>query len=195
MPIPADAVRGEPPARWLPDEPLPPYAYLPRRTPHPTRDADGHSFGRAPSLLAPPDPRRWRECTPYLHGIDLFNHGYYWEAHEAWEALWHACGRTGQTADFLRALIRLAAAGFKLREGRPMGALRHAAAASALLREVVAENERPDAGYMGLRVRALADAADGFSAGLSGGGGPPDPMPPDPARPFAVLPFWLRPGP
>ncbi|TGQ49534.1 DUF309 domain-containing protein, partial [Mesorhizobium sp. M1C.F.Ca.ET.210.01.1.1] len=23
-------------------------------------------------------------------GIDLFNHGYYWEAHEAWEPLWHA---------------------------------------------------------------------------------------------------------
>jgi Domain of unknown function (DUF309) len=21
------------------------------------------------------------------HGLDLFNHGYYWEAHEAWESL------------------------------------------------------------------------------------------------------------
>jgi Domain of unknown function (DUF309) len=56
-------------------------------------------------------PNRSRE---YLHGIDLFNHGFYWGAHEAWEGLWVACGRRGPTATYLQAL-NLAAAGFKAR--------------------------------------------------------------------------------
>lgn len=28
----------------------------------------------------------------FLYGVDLFNSGYYWEAHEAWEAVWHKEG-------------------------------------------------------------------------------------------------------
>ena len=32
----------------------------------------------------------------------LFNAGYYWEAHEVWEGLWHAYGRRGATADVLK---------------------------------------------------------------------------------------------
>lgn len=206
MPTPSDALPREgAPARWLPEEPLPPYAYLPRQAPHPTRDTAGHSFGRAVPLLEPPDPPRWRECAAYLRGVDLFNHGYYWEAHEAWEALWHACGRTGTTADFLRALIRLAAAGFKLREGRPTGAVRHATAASALLRAVASAEGAPGASFMGLRPAALADAADRFRDELQGiaGRGAGEPaaaagaaaqVRPGPSRPLAVLPIALEPG-
>ncbi len=33
------------------------------------------------------------------NGVDLFNHGYYWESHEEWESLWHAAGRRGVVAD------------------------------------------------------------------------------------------------
>ena len=46
-----------------------------------------------------------------LYGIDLFNHGFYWEAHEAWEGLWIACARRGPTATYLQAFITAAAAG------------------------------------------------------------------------------------
>src|SRR5207248_11542283 len=49
-------------------------------------------------------------------GIDLFNHGYYWEAHEVWEGLWHACGRAGILGDMLKGLIQLTAAGVKVRQ-------------------------------------------------------------------------------
>jgi hypothetical protein len=70
----------------------------------------------------------------YLYAIDLFNHGFYWEAHEAWEALWHAAGRRGPTADFLKGLIKLAAAGVKTREGRAAGVRQHAQRAAELLR-------------------------------------------------------------
>ena len=44
-------------------------------------------------------------------GRALFNARLFWEAHEAWERLWHAHGRRGPTADLLKALIKLAAAG------------------------------------------------------------------------------------
>jgi hypothetical protein len=95
------------PRRLIPDRPFPAYAYLPGRTPHPTRDPEGHSYGARPDTPELPDPEDWRACGDYLYGIDLFNHGFYWEAHEAWEGLWVACGRRGPTATFLQALINL----------------------------------------------------------------------------------------
>ncbi|MBI1348759.1 DUF309 domain-containing protein [bacterium] len=68
----------------------------------------------------------------HRHAIDLFNHGYYWEAHEAWEALWVAVGRSGPVADLLKGLIKLAAAGVKLRAGNAAGVQRHAQRARQL---------------------------------------------------------------
>src|SRR5262249_44472963 len=77
----------------------------------------------------------WEACHEYLEGIELFNAGYYWEAHEAWEPLWHVHGRRGPIADVLKGLIKLAAAGVKVREGRLAGARTHASrAAEALTR-------------------------------------------------------------
>jgi uncharacterized protein len=68
------------------------------------------------------DPAQWRACEPYVFGFALFDHGYYWEAHECWEALWIAAGRRGAVAELLRGLIQLAAAGVKIRQGRGTGA-------------------------------------------------------------------------
>jgi hypothetical protein len=112
--------------RFVPDEPLPPYTFVPGQQPHPFSDPRGHSFGRVEQPPPSPDPAHWAECRAFLRGIDLFNRGYYWEAHEAWEGLWHACGRTGDTATLLKGLIHLAAAGVKVREGRPAGVRSHA---------------------------------------------------------------------
>jgi predicted metal-dependent hydrolase len=107
--------------RLAPELPLPPYAYVPGRFPHPISDPQGHQYGQKPAPVPAPDPRRWQDSTAYRYGLDLFNHGYYWEAHEQWEGLWHACGRRGPMASFLQGLIKLAAAGVKVREGKPAG--------------------------------------------------------------------------
>ena len=108
--------------RYLPDEPLPPYAFVPGRFPHPTSDPAGHSYRSVRELPAAPDADNWRASRAYLRGVDLFNHGFYWEAHEAWEGLWHACGRCGVMADFLKGLIQLAAAGVQsIRQEMPQG--------------------------------------------------------------------------
>jgi uncharacterized protein len=149
--------------RLLPDEPLPPYTFIPGQSPHPISDPAGHSYGYRPEVPEPPDPQRWRESLTYLRGLDLFNHGYYWEAHEAWESLWMACGRTGETADFLKALIKLAAAGVKHLEEKPQGTRSHAERAAKLLRQLAASHPR----FLGLDLGDLLRAAGQTAGGES----------------------------
>ncbi|MDG3002690.1 DUF309 domain-containing protein [Paludisphaera mucosa] len=81
----------------------------------------------------------WGDSPAYLRGVDLFNAGFYWEAHEAWEALWHAHGRRGPVALLLKGLIKMAAAGVKVRQGRPAGVRSHAARAAGHFTAVRAE--------------------------------------------------------
>jgi len=107
--------------RFLIARSFPPYAYLPGRYPHPVRDPEGHSHGLpAPKMHKGP----LLASEDFLWGEDLFNHGYYWEAHEAWEGLWQIA--EGNNKLFLKGLILLSASGVKVREGKREAALRHA---------------------------------------------------------------------
>jgi len=149
------------PPRYLPDEPLPGYAYVPTAGwPHPIRDPEGHLHGLPEEKPHWQGPGAWRSCQEYLRGVDLFNHGYYWEAHEEWEALWHAAGRDTANADFFKALIKLAAAALKAREGRPAGVRRHAAAAAELFKEIRPLLCGAGEAHMGLRLSQLRDWAE-----------------------------------
>jgi hypothetical protein len=146
----------------IPDESLPPYAFVPGGSwPHPTSSPHGHSFGRTHAAAAPIVADDWRGSADYLRGVALFNAGYYWEAHEAWERLWHAHGRRGPTADLLKALIKLAAAGVKVRQGQPAGVASHARRAAALL-----ESARARGGdrQLGLVLEAWAATARQIAA-------------------------------
>ena len=140
--------------RLIPDRPLPPYSYVPGMHLHPIREEDGHSFGVEVSV-SDFDPEAWRECSEFLFGIDLFNSGYYWEAHESWEAVWIAVGRTGVVADFLKGLIKLAAAGVKAREENDNGVRRHAARAEQLFTQSLARQDV----LLGLRIGQLVEFA------------------------------------
>jgi hypothetical protein len=144
--------------RLVPEAPLPPYSYVSGRFPHPIRDPAGHSYGHSLREAAPLDPAHWQLSREYLLGCDLFNHGYYWEAHETWEGAWNACGRRGTEADFLKGLIKLAAAGVKVREGRAEGVARHGSRAGTLFRGVrqVVGGGR----YLGLDLDTLIGFAD-----------------------------------
>jgi uncharacterized protein len=129
---------------------LPPYSYVPgHEHPHPVTDPRGHLYGHTHSApipsesLAqlPTEPASRRQAlaallatTPlWLYALDLFNEGFYWESHEAWESFWHALGRTTPEAQFVQGLIHLAAACVKIREGRPEGVRRHTQRARTLL--------------------------------------------------------------
>jgi hypothetical protein len=140
-----------------PPDALPPYTYVPGGPwPHPIRDPQGHLHGRTEAPAAPIVGDDWESSDAYLRGFDLFNAGYYWEAHEAWEALWHAHGRTGAVAWIVQALIKLAAAGVKIRERRPAGVRTHATRAAALLERAREAGGRYQAG---LDLDSVADRA------------------------------------
>lgn len=101
------------------DIPLPPHRFLPG-------DA---TPAEIPPLPGPPTlvpPQQWRDCTAYLYGCDLYNHGFWWESHEIWEDLWHQAADHPQPRlqhAFLQGLIQVAACAIKL-EQRKAGGLR-----------------------------------------------------------------------
>ena len=113
--------------------PLPPYTYVPGRTPHPVSDPRGHSYGHTAAPVTNFDPQQPEQTPQWCEAVALFEAGYYWEAHEAWEQLWHFVGRTGPVGDCLKGLIKWAAAGVKAYEGRPEGVQRHCRRAAELL--------------------------------------------------------------
>ena len=106
------------------DRPLPAYHHLPGKTPHPTRDPEGHSYGQSELDLPDLNHEDWRKCNEYLYGIDLFNEGYWWECHEVLEGLWHASGVGSKAGHVLQAVIQCAAAHLKAATDRPVGAMR-----------------------------------------------------------------------
>jgi uncharacterized protein len=108
-----------------------------------------------------PDPR-------YLAGIELFNRGEFFEAHEVWEDLWHECGSADRR--FYQALIQAAVAAYHWSRGNATGAKRLYHSGRKYM-----EPFRPT--YMGL---AIDDFWTAMAAHLAGalGDAPPSPVPP-----------------
>lgn len=136
------------------DRPLPPYAFVPGTNPHPTRDPRGHSYGPAEAAIHVP-PERWREDGDYLYGVDLYEAGFFWEAHEAWEGIWKASPEPVQR-DFLQGLIQLAAARLKARMGEEPGCGKLLDAARRRLERVAQRHDR----FMGIELAKLLRAND-----------------------------------
>jgi len=150
------------PARHT-DRPFPPYAFVPGEHPHPTRDPRGHSYSEEPEPPVPSvEPSRWRESEDYLFGVDLYNHGYLWEAHEAWEGLWHVSKHDPIQADFLQGLIQCAAGCLKITMGQPTGTAKLVEQGTGRLEGVVRQVGRE---YMGLDVMEYLQAMRTFVAG------------------------------
>ena len=93
-------------------------------------------------------------------GLDLFNHGYYWEAHEAWEGLWQVADRDGTLRTLFKGLILLSAAGVKIRERKNAAAARHAMRAAAQLRQLMKVPDRAFERALGMSAAALAECAE-----------------------------------
>jgi hypothetical protein len=95
-------------------------------------------------------PARYRGPVPsddpaLLFGSSLYANGFFWEAHEVWEAVWIAAPMNGPDRIALRALIQVANAGLKLRMGRSAAAARLLAEAAELVAELALR--RVDGGF------------------------------------------------
>lgn len=148
-------------ARYLPARPFPPYAFLPGRDPHPVRDPRGHSFGEEEEAADYFVPADWASNEDYRYGVDLYNHGFLWEAHEAWEGLWHVAKHDECQALFLQGLIQCTAAVLKIRMGQPRGLVRLSALGIEKLDHVLRVEGNP---YMGLDVADFARSMATFVA-------------------------------
>jgi uncharacterized protein len=157
--------------RYAPRRPLPPYRFVPGLNPHPSRDRKGHSYrGGAPEPRPPRlPPERWRENEEYLHGCDLYNHAYWWEAHEAWEGLWHLTRKSETEGLFLQGLIQVSAAHLKRHMAEAEGSAKLARLALEKLRVVEAavlagsQREGQQKGtYMGLEVSPFVKAVERY---------------------------------
>jgi predicted metal-dependent hydrolase len=147
--------------RLLNDRAFPAYAYLPgSHQPHPVRDPSGHSHEHE-TLPRAHEPAKHGDALKW--GIDLFNHGYYWEAHEAWEPLWLAAKGKDDDRALFKGLVMLAATGVKVREGKRMAALRHAGKAAHALRQLPQEPQAHLLDQIGIPPHALAGLAEAAS--------------------------------
>jgi hypothetical protein len=108
----------------------------------------------------------------FAYGVDLFNRGYFWEAHEVWEAVWLAALPNSARRQGMRALIQMANAGLKREMGRP-------AAFARLAGEVVVLGRDGDLDEDGLDLKAAVAVFAAFAARLAPDGtGSDGDMPP-----------------
>ena len=98
---------------------LPQTPHLPGRTPRP--DPAGFATLRGDPEAA------WRA------GIEAFERGYFWEAHECWEGVWASCPPASRSRHLMQGLIQLANAGLKRRMGKDRAAARILMLADAAL--------------------------------------------------------------
>jgi hypothetical protein len=104
--------------------PTPRRKYIPGQGVHPDKDPQGSHLPEIPVGEPVFSPQTWHRSQPYLYAIDLFNLGYWWEAHEVLEKLWMQNGRTTPVARTLQGIIQMAAALLQESKGNPRGASR-----------------------------------------------------------------------
>jgi uncharacterized protein len=143
------------------DRAFPPYRHLPGTTAHPERSPEGHMYRASEPPAQPLSSAGGDRNEDLLFGIDLFNAGYYWEAHTYWERLWAIEETSPEMRRFLQSIIQTAAACLKARQGRKAGARK-------LLEK--AKLESFEGRVLGIDAKSLAREARDF---VDGGDEPP----------------------
>ena len=158
MPLPLEPSPPDPAwPRWS-TAPFPRYRFIPGKSPHPRRDRAGHSHGIPDPRPERLDPRDWALSRTYLRGVDLFNYAYWWESHEAFEALWRGAGQRGPEAELFQGLIQIAASELKRWSGAD-------GAARALAERGKARLASVPSPWFGLDVQSLVHDVEARMAG------------------------------
>ncbi len=107
------------------------------------------------------DADDWRGNVAYRYGWSLFDAGFFWEAHEIWEPVWHACAPNSRERLLLRALIQLANARLKQKMGKDNASARLLDEADQLLADVTGPNSDKPPPIMGVDVPRLRQSLAG----------------------------------
>ncbi len=101
--------------------PDPPHAHIPGKTPR-------HPEGRFDALCATALPDQTGRAVfasdAWRAGLQFFRSGYFWEAHEVWEAVWMALPDELDERRLVQGMIQLANAALKEKMERPRAVLR-----------------------------------------------------------------------
>ena len=96
------------------DLPLPEWRCIPVHAAVPDKARLDPVTAGVPGRFAPEEAARH---PAFLFGVDLFNTGFFWEAHEVWEPCWMALAPNSRERTACQALIQGANACLKLRFG------------------------------------------------------------------------------
>ena len=100
---------------------LPPRPHLPGRTPRP----DAEPFGALKAPLADcASLADFQHSAAFRAGFACFDQGYFWEAHECWEAVWIRLPPASRERQLVQALIQLANARLKAAMGNAAASMR-----------------------------------------------------------------------
>jgi predicted metal-dependent hydrolase len=102
-------------------------------------------------------------------GIELFNSGHFWEAHEAWELEWTP-DRKGPESGFYKGLIQVAAGCLHYGRRNRRGAVNKWTSGAGYLRPYLPV-------HRGVHLAELVRAVDGFLSAMERGGWPELEMP------------------
>lgn len=100
---------------------LPAQPHIPGQTPRPD---DAVFDGVKATLSGCETPEDYEQNPAFRAGFTCFERGYYWEAHECWEAVWMRLPPASREKHVVQALIQLANARLKQRMGKPAACAR-----------------------------------------------------------------------
>ena len=141
------------------DLPLPEWRCIPVHAAVPDRTRLDPVTASVPDRLEPADAAAH---PAFLFGIDLFNNGYFWEAHEVWEPCWMALAPNSRERTGCQALIQGANACLKLRFGWRKAFLRLSGEVARLAQEAGAGRDL----VLDIDLNRWRDAFGGFAQGL-----------------------------
>jgi predicted metal-dependent hydrolase len=103
------------------------------------------------------------------HGIELFNSGRYWDAHEVWEREWIP-DRAGPDSGFYKGIIQVAAGCLHYGRRNRRGAVNKWRSGADYLRAYLPT-------HRGVQLAPLVSAVDGYLTAMEGRGWPELTMP------------------
>ena len=157
-PHPTEDLRGHSFGKKLEDfsqyRKVSPLVFSENKTGGTTKIADELS---AKAIFLPLDVTKWSGKPQYLYAIDLYNHGFWWEAHEVLEQFWGAVPRGDVQSHFFQGLIKMSAAFIKwvLKEQR--GVIFHYTSGKDLLSVVM----RTQVVYCGINLKEYLEKVEG----------------------------------